>query len=351
MPLVLLLFTGAAVSLSACFVRNQDADGRVDKISWEFTPQARSGAFIGHAFGWLLAEKDRDIFRTRDGGVTWERRPTEILGRFDSICFLDSQTGWGIGKLNGHGTVWHTVDGGDNWSRIAKLDDPSSDFTFMQSSQVQFTDSLHGWIVETFTVWRTEDGGGSWVKVWTMREYGQPGRGSFVGQNGAWISNTDRQVYATQDGGKTWRKHDLTFTNLTDVFFFNDQVGWVSGSTRGTICNSHDGGETFKSCVTELGALINSIAFPTESEGWAAGTTRDSNAKRLSSRGVLLHTTDGGKTWQPYPMPRDEPLFDRIYFVDQMHGWVTARDHVYVTQDAGKTWRVSLELAPISKGN
>jgi hypothetical protein len=41
-----------------------------------------------------------------------------------------------------------------------------------------------------------------------------------------------------------------------------------------------------------------------------------------------------------------EVLFERIYFPDEQHGWLIARDRVYRSDDSGNTWRVVLELPP-----
>jgi hypothetical protein len=56
------------------------------------------------------------------------------------------------------------------------------------------------------------------------------------------------------------------------------------------------------------------------------------------SRGMLLSTTDAGKTWNALPSP---PVADAIRFVSPSTGWLAggpAGDQLYVTRDGGSHW-------------
>ncbi len=66
------------------------------------------------------------------------------------------------------------------------------------------------------------------------------------------------------------------------------------------------------------------VSFITLQEGWVATGTQ------------LIHTQDGGKTWQ---IVSDTPdSFSRLDFVSQTHGWGLGKVGLYVTVDGGKNW-------------
>src|SRR5262245_51192373 len=68
-------------------------------------------------------------------------------------------------------------------------------------------------------------------------------------------------------------------------------------------------------------AWLHAIFFVNEQKGWAAG-----------SRGTLLGTTDGGKTWQPRRLPTIDGVRD-IFFTDESNGWLVCEPNIYELQN------------------
>jgi photosystem II stability/assembly factor-like uncharacterized protein len=64
-------------------------------------------------------------------------------------------------------------------------------------------------------------------------------------------------------------------------------------------------------------AWLHAIYFLNNERGWVAG-----------SRGTLLSTTDGGKTWQTIPKPTEDTIRD-IYFADEQNGWLVCERNIY----------------------
>ncbi len=68
------------------------------------------------------------------------------------------------------------------------------------------------------------------------------------------------------------------------------------------------------------------------------------------SIGVLLRTTDGGRTWRRFPMPTGGP----VEFISPATGWLTsdgqpgtyAVEKIYVTEDGGRSWRSETATPP-----
>jgi photosystem II stability/assembly factor-like uncharacterized protein len=77
--------------------------------------------------------------------------------------------------------------------------------------------------------------------------------------------------------------------------------------------------------------LLTCVSFPDARRGWAAG-----------HGGVIIHSSDGGKTWQVQRESSSEhqPLFD-IQFVSPETGFACgAYDTFLKTRDGGKTWKL-----------
>jgi len=52
------------------------------------------------------------IYRSRDGGATWEKRDSGTIKSLYGVSMADEQRGWAVGQ---GGLILHTQDGGDTW--------------------------------------------------------------------------------------------------------------------------------------------------------------------------------------------------------------------------------------------
>ena len=64
-------------------------------------------------------------------------------------------------------------------------------------------------------------------------------------------------------------------------------------------------------------AWLHAVYFLDHNRGWAVG-----------SRGTLLSTTDGGKSWHARPQPTEDAIRD-IYFSDALNGWLLCERNIY----------------------
>lgn len=72
--------------------------------------------------------------------------------------------------------------------------------------------------------------------------------------------------------------------SLSDLYFINDNKGWICSSALGEIYHTTDGGQTFTTQTTQN--YTNAIHMLNSSEGYAGGYN-----------GRVYRTTDGGATW------------------------------------------------------
>ncbi len=69
------------------------------------------------------------------------------------------------------------------------------------------------------------------------------------------------------------------------------------------------------------------VYFTSAADGWIAG-----------DGGYLASTSDGGRTWRKYPLNTTEDI-NEIYFRNEKNGYLVAGRKLFVTNDAGATWK------------
>jgi photosystem II stability/assembly factor-like uncharacterized protein len=176
-------------------------------------------------------------------------------------------------------------------------------------------------------------------------------------------------VHVTHDGGASWARASLPCQGRYD-----QATGLSAGSSTmlWAVCS---GGSGAGAEDKQLWRSTNSGTswqgpLPLESDGYSDQITAINAdvAWRYGDRGNVLHTADGGRSWQ-IMLP---DLFDQAYgrptafaalaneawIFDPYGPYETGRRHMYITTDAGRSWRTitiaSLSLttaAPAQPGN
>ncbi|MCH8022551.1 MAG: T9SS type A sorting domain-containing protein, partial [Thaumarchaeota archaeon] len=114
---------------------------------------------------------------------------------------------------------------------------------------------------------------------------------------------------------------------INDAHFVSDKIGWFAAA-GGLLVHTKDGGDTWEiQSVGESVYLLN-VEFVNELEGWAS---TDLKAK-------IYHTTDGGKVWIEDVFP--ELIFPNdLHFINHKKGWAVGMlGKIAATEDGGVTW-------------
>ncbi len=317
--------------------------------------------FADSQTGWIAGES-MFILHTTDGGVTWIEQPFPIkdgnVGGTNSVHFVDAMNGWVVGH---NGTILHTTNGGvgataeivghtanSNGERIihnpAWNHQTSGVNTFLNS--VHFVDANNGWVVGNHgIILHTTNGGATWTSQTTdaVRNALAPGDPAitlesvhFVDAMNGWVVGHNGTILHTINGGTTWTAQtvDDSFTNhLQSVYFVDAMNGWAVGNRTGTsgiqdIIRTTDGGSTWLKSEFDSGVnvlLLNSLHFADAKNGFVVGNSF--NFSPYAVRLVILHTTDGGKTWipqnsiDPHTDPDVQKNLRSVYSIDANNAW------------------------------
>lgn len=303
----------------------------------------------------VVNEKTRELRLTNDGGQKWQVIPSASVGdAFECAFMLNENWGWAV---NHKGQVFNTNSAGESWTKISEIKD------FTGASQIEFLNERDGWLRESLSIWRTEDGGATWRKTLstvTPGVYGPPSAMFVFDRDKVVASGSDGQVYVTRDGGENWKVETPITGNvsLRDVWFVDQNRGWLAGyvvvvageKLRPLILETSDGGDNWRELSVE-GLSVEADLLPCSicvvgEDWWLAGNLRIVNGQSVNLAGVLLHSSDSGKHWSKVKFATDEPTVNQVRFTDHEHGWLVAGDSLYRTEDAGKTWKQVLSLAP-----
>jgi photosystem II stability/assembly factor-like uncharacterized protein len=116
---------------------------------------------------------------------------------------------------------------------------------------------------------------------------------------------------------------------LNGVFFLpgQAQLGWAVG-VRGAILHTENGGATWQPQASGVSVGLTSVAFATPQEGWAVGFS-----------GTILHTENAGATWQRQSSDVTDKLTS-VAFATPQSGWVVSfLGTILHTEDGGATWQ------------
>ena len=304
--------------------------------------------FVSADTGFVFGE-DGLVLRTTDGGTTWN---SQIIGfalhRLNSACFLDKETGWIVGYGFYGNTIFKTTDCGLTWEQ------QSLETRVFNQTDVQFIDDSTGFIVgQMGTFLKTTDGGQTWeyhdlFEKYQDAEYQYFYSVFFVNADTGWIAGGDYYGYIlkTIDGGENWFEEiRIPECHLYKIRFSDQENGWAVG-LYGFIYRTTDEGANWIP-QREDRYSFSSIHFIDENTGWVVGNSNTSSI--LDNRGVILHTSDGGKNWHKQN-DADSILFSSVYAVDSHHVFAVGsvieglsvldtKGIVFKTIDGGKIWK------------
>ena len=133
------------------------------------------------------------------------------------------------------------------------------------------------------------------------------------------------------------RKASPTAGNLKNVFFINNNTGWISGDS-GLIARTTNSGNNWTIQTTSTVKDIQTLHFINERLGWALAweVFPDSNSYLGTE---IFKTTNGGVNWLSYMYFDTNQFMKTIYFIDSLKGFMAGAPlSIVYTTNAGQTW-------------
>jgi photosystem II stability/assembly factor-like uncharacterized protein len=255
------------------------------------------------------------ILHTTDGGATWVSQPIPagLLGGIKSVKGLSRQEAWAASL---YGTVLHTTDGGASWNIVPTVPiyivnrmDATGDNVWIADCSGADSEPI-GAVVHTHDgglTWRAEHlpWGEKYNSALTVHAFSPEA----VWASGSLLPAPGAAFYRTLDGGVQW-KHVITvapFNHLDDICAAgpDDVWGVMNTSGAGVIWRVHvaPDGTPAKTEVTPEGLahITEGITCLDTRVAWVAAEQEAPDPHK--PLGIILHTTDGGKTWVQQDAP------------------------------------------------
>ena len=282
---------------------------------------------------------------SRDGGKTWvsvcwpDGWPPNGAGR--AVAFRSS-LGFIVGSFYDRTFVLRTADAGTTWQTVTLPDaaQPSGGANCGQADAA-IIDDHNVWLVAAGGIYHSGDAGRSFTRQAVPNDGPCAfGRLAFADAAHVWATGSNR-VVRTADGGTTWTDSNQplpvpAYAALNDVFFTDAAHGFIATSDsvdntpRGLLFATDDGGQTWRKAL-ETPGILRSVDFVDHDHGFVAGGT--------PARGEVWATIDGGQTWERRAA-LDSRDIQVISFIDRERGYgtISNRPCIIATTDGGHTW-------------
>lgn len=287
--------------------------------------------FLDENNGWVAG--DGVLFETKDGGRAWKSIKLDTPGpaEITDIYFVNPSTGWVVLQKTGSDEVsnqneqlWlmHTSDGGQSWS--LQYEEKG-----VLAKRVSFADEQNGWLIGikyiglsplrfNYMLLHTSDKGQHWSDFSAQLNHiaanGEENVNSWVsgflteGALTVVITTNRGKIFKTIDGGRTWQLAGLIQGEqesgyISRMGFTDDSGFWVSGGAYnvhgvwGMIAKQQEDSSWIKYKLKDV--YFKDVFLLSDHQLLACGSMPTQRDKWMESgrKGVILYSSDGGRTW------------------------------------------------------
>lgn len=263
-------------------------------------------AALGHVWG---PNEQRGVFRSKDGGKTWEK----VLSRGNKAGAIDLildpsnpniiyagfwevyRKPWTLESGGPGGGIFKSTDGGDTWNELTKNPGLPKGTVGKIGITVSPANPDRVWAIveaEEGGVFRSDNGGGTWTKVnderrlrqrawYYTRIYADPKNADTV-----YVLNTG--FYRSNDGGRTYTGIGVPHGDNHDLWIAPDDPNRMIESNDGGSNVSYNGGRSWTE-QDQPTAQFYRVALDNDFPYNVYGAQQDNSTVRIASR-----TTEGG---------------------------------------------------------
>lgn len=284
-------------------------------------------------------------------------------GRYDDVSFVNNN----IGYTSGGGRVFKSINGGDDWTLISRLDTNAAFRTYSRS--VEFFNEDTGFVgtlsVSTFKggIFRTYNKGLSWKKMMEVSSLGEGVCGMAHHKNvliGVGTYSGSPKLYVSTNYGESFTTTDLSAlaTALVDCYMVDEFTYYISGMSTDSlgekplILKTTDGGLTFTTVAmfNTVSGYVWKMYFRPDGVGLASV---ENNFDDPSVNGYVLRTTDFGNSWQGHLVDTIKGNFGGVMVLDNNVAFI-GDQHAYglwKSTNGGVNWQRIFAPTDTTKSN
>lgn len=306
--------------------------------------------------------EERGLYRTRDGGKTWQRIHfiNGHVGAVD-VCLDPSnprivyasfwkvrRTPYDLSSGGAGSSLWKSTDGGDTWVDLTANEGLPKDTLGIIGVAVSPVRPDRVWAImesQTGGVFRSDDGGKKWIKVNDDRNLRQ--RAWYYTR--IYADSKDEEVvyvmnvayHKSKDGGKTFQSKYAPHGDHHDFWVApEDPKRMIIGDDGGAQV-SYDGGETWSTYHNQPTAQFYRVTTDNHFPFRIYGAQQDNSSVRI------FHRTDGGsigdKDYESTAGGESghiavDPENNDIIYGGEYHGFMSRVDHRNRTSRPINVW-------------
>ena len=304
-------------------------------------------AALGHIFG---SNEQRGIFRSKDGGKTWEK----ILYRGEKAGAIDLvfdptnpnvlyagfwevyRKPWTLESGGPGSGLLKSTDGGDTWTELTRNPGLPRGLVGKVGITVSPANPERVWAIveaEDGGVFRSDNGGKTWTKTnegrnlrqrawYYTRIYADP-------QNAETVYVLNTGFYKSNDGGRTFAGISVPHGDNHDLWIAPNDASRMINSNDGGANVSFNGGRTWSE-QDQATAQFYRVTLDRDFPYNIYGAQQDNSTVRIASRTTDFGITErhwwdvgGGESGWIAPSPKDS----NIVYAGSYGGLITRYDH------------------------
>ena len=304
-------------------------------------------AALGHPFG---PNQERGVFRTTDGGKTWDKvlYKDENTGAIDvafdpqnpSILFASlweaRRTPWSLSSGGPGSGIYRSTDAGATWKKLEEHGLPKGPYGRIGLAVAANSERVYA-IVEAKEgggFYRSDDGGDSWDLVngshsllqrawYYMHVIADP-------QDPNTVYVADVEFFKSTDGGRNFNKVKVPHGDNHGLWIDPKNTKRMIASNDGGVTVTLDGGKSWTREDNQPTAQFYHVITDTRTPYYVYGSQQDNSTVAIASRsddGAIgrdnWYTVGGGEAGYIAPDPRDP----NIVYAGDYQGNITRFDH------------------------
>ena len=272
-------------------------------------------AVLGHAFG---PNDERGVYRSRDGGETWERVlfVSDDVGAFElemdptnprvlyASMWRVRRTPYSFSSGGEGSSIWRSTDGGDTWTDISDSEGLPDGTWGISAVSIAPSDPDRVYALvenEDGGLFRSDDAGETWRLVSADRNLRQ--RAWYFTRLGVdsededkvWVLNV--QLWVSTNGGRTFQDVDTPHADHHDIWIAPEDGDRIVIADDGGAQVTFDGGRTWSTYMNQPTAQFYRVTTDNHFPYRIYGGQQDNSTIRIAHRSAGGTITE--RDWEP----------------------------------------------------